>query len=81
MTDAITLTNAVARVREARAKAERTQRICDAWTELCGIGIWREGHPSDRQKLRDRRSARRELEAERVFLQQAVLQCPPAGAA
>jgi hypothetical protein len=79
--DAITVANALGRCREAQAKYEAAHDRCVRWTEAHGVGVWREGHPSDRQKLRDRRLARRELAAERAFLQQAVLQCPPAGAA
>jgi hypothetical protein len=48
----------------ARAEAERTHAICAAWTEAHGLSIWREGHPSDRQKLRERRNARRILAIE-----------------
>jgi hypothetical protein len=46
---------------EAREEADRCARICDLWTGVCGVGVWREGHPCDRSKLYDlRRSRERE---------------------
>jgi hypothetical protein len=60
-TDAVLLRHAAARVEEARAELERAQAVCDDWTEACGIKVWREGHSLDRQKLRDRRLAKRNL--------------------
>jgi hypothetical protein len=48
----------------AKAEAERTHRICVDWTKAFGLGIWREGHPADRQKLQERRNARRILAIE-----------------
>jgi hypothetical protein len=46
---------------EAREEADRCARICDLWTEAFGVGVWGEGHPCDRSKLRDlRRSRERE---------------------
>jgi hypothetical protein len=48
----------------ARAEFEHAHQICVDWTAAHGLGVWREGHPSDRQKLRERRKARRILAIE-----------------
>jgi hypothetical protein len=44
---------------EAQREAERSARVCAAWTAAFGLGVWREGHPADREKLRQRRYWRR----------------------
>jgi hypothetical protein len=50
---------------EAREEADRCARVCARWTEAHGIGVWREGHPLDREKLRSLRQWR-QIEAERA---------------
>jgi hypothetical protein len=52
---------ALRRVEAARAEFERAQAVCDRWTQACGIKVWRESHPLDREKLRQRRLAKRRL--------------------
>ncbi len=53
---------------EANIQAAHWQRVCVRWTRVCGIGVWREGHPSDREKLRQRRiwRARRRIALNRL---------------
>jgi hypothetical protein len=48
---------------EAQREAEHWARVCAAWTAAFGLGVWREGHPSDREKLRQRRYWRRAVVA------------------
>jgi hypothetical protein len=52
----------------AKAEAERAHKVCVDWTKALGASVWREGHPADRQKLRDRRNARRILAIEQSRL-------------
>jgi hypothetical protein len=53
----------------SREEADRCARVCELWTNACGIGVWREGHPSDREKLRQLRQWRQNeaVAAERVY--------------
>jgi hypothetical protein len=53
------LLEAIEAHREAQREAEHWTRVCAAWTAAFGLGVWREGHPSDREKLRQRRYWRR----------------------
>jgi hypothetical protein len=36
---------------------------CAVWTAAHGLAVWREGHPADREKLRQRRFWRRRTAA------------------
>ncbi len=55
---------------EANIQAAHWQRVCARWTRTCGAGIWREGHPSDKEKLRQRRiwRARRRIALSRLAI-------------
>jgi hypothetical protein len=49
------LSRACAVYAETRDEAERAQARCVHTTNILGKGIWRRGHPLDREKLRQRR--------------------------
>ncbi len=59
---------AIAAYIEANIQAARWQRVCARWKRASGIGVWREGHPSDKEKLRQRRMwrARRRIALNRL---------------
>jgi hypothetical protein len=48
---------------KALREAEYWNRRCALWTKAHGLAVWREGHPLDREKLRQRRIWRREAAA------------------
>ncbi|HEY8124545.1 MAG TPA: hypothetical protein VIF88_03885 [Methylocystis sp.] len=50
----MTLDQAVASYIEASAEADHWQVVCADFTKAFGIGVWRGGHPLDREKLRQR---------------------------
>jgi len=50
---------AAAELRDAQFEADAWERRCRAWTQTFGLGVWRERHPADRQKLRQRRNCHR----------------------
>ena len=62
----------LARLHEAEERAERANSRVIAWTAACGPGVWREGHPLDREKLRARQDARRAVIAERRALRELL---------
>jgi hypothetical protein len=39
-------------------EADHWHRVCVDWAKTFGLGIWREGHPLDREKLWMRRRSR-----------------------
>ena len=55
----MSLAEALQAHREAQGQAEHWTGVCASWTAACGLGVWREGHPADREKLRQRRYWRR----------------------
>jgi hypothetical protein len=55
----MSLAGAMEAHREAQRQAAHWARVCAAWTAACGLGVWREGHPAEREKLRQRRYWRR----------------------
>jgi hypothetical protein len=57
---------------EAEREAAYWKWRCDHWTRLCGFSVWREGHPLDREKLRQRRIWRRRAAVERQALRRAL---------
>jgi hypothetical protein len=75
------LLRSLSRVEDARAGLEHAQAVCDRWTKMFGLRVWREGHPADRQKLYERRRAKRRLAYELRRLDEALLAVPPAGGA
>ncbi len=63
----------------AEAEYRAADRACRLWQEACGPGIWREGHPLDRDKLRRRRLAKRLVQVQRFLLGEALACAPIAG--
>jgi hypothetical protein len=48
---------------EAKREAAHWDDVCTRWTRLCGFSVWREGHPLDLEKLRQRRLWRQRAKA------------------
>jgi hypothetical protein len=57
---------------EAERQAARWEEVCARWTRICGFSVWREGHPLDREKLRQRRLWRRLARMEHANLRRAL---------
>jgi hypothetical protein len=63
---------AIASYVAAKANADYWGQCCAEWTEANGLGVWREGHPTDRRKLFERRRARDALRVEQERLRDAL---------
>ena len=70
---------ALANLQSCEQEFELRDRICRHWTEAHGRSVWREGHPSDREKLRYRREAKLDLKFARHRLAKALANTHPAG--
>jgi hypothetical protein len=75
----MSLEGAIEAHRDAQREAAYWTRVCAAWTALCGPGVWREGHPADREKLRQRRRWRRAVANSAETLRYALAVEPPGG--
>lgn len=77
----MSLARALAAHVEAKLEAAHWTRVCADWTAACGKSVWREGHPSDREKLRQRRLWRRYAANSGEWLRHVLSNEPPAGCA
>jgi hypothetical protein len=74
----MSLVMAIEAYQEAQRQAER---VCADWTAACGPGVWREGHPSDLEKLRQRQRWRDHVAVSRETLCRALEGEPTEGLA
>ena len=58
---------------------EAADYACRQWSEFCGPGIWREGHPLDRMKLRRRRQAKVDVKRARWYVNHVLAGASAAG--
>jgi hypothetical protein len=76
----MTVQEAVENLRLCSEEFEAADCVCKRWTQVCGFGVWREGHPLDRMKLRHRRRAKLDLKRARWYLDYALTNAPYVGA-
>jgi hypothetical protein len=75
----VTIADALENLRVCSEEFEAADHACQLWSELCGPGIWREGHPLDRMKLCRRRRAKLDLKRARWYVDHALADASAAG--
>ena len=75
----MTIGDALDNLRACTEEFAAADYACRQWSELCGSGIWREGHPLDRMKLRRRRRAKLDLKRAHWYVDYALAGASAAG--
>jgi hypothetical protein len=68
----MTLNKAIGEFLLAKSNAYHTHMVCEHRETAYGHDVWSEGHPSDRQKLHERRMARLELRVARAAVRDVL---------
>ena len=75
----MTIADALENLRICVEEFEAADCACRRWSEFCGPGIWREGHPLDRMKLRRRCRAKLDLKRAHWYVNHALAGASAAG--